>query len=158
MRNLIRIGTIKTILTDFGLISGTMTSLDSENPENITLVNPYGINAAPPENTNCVVVAPFGYTENCYVVAFNANAPVINAGEVIIYNNFGTQIYLKNDGSVEITAPIVKINGDVNITGNLIVDGDSTLTGAATSIADKTFLIHEHSGVTSGPDNTGGVV
>ena len=41
-------------------------------------------------------------------------------------------------------------------TNELLVNGESTLKGG-TTIQDKPFLQHTHSGVESGPNNTGGV-
>jgi phage gp45-like len=57
----------------------------------------------------------------------------------------------------DITAPAINLTGNVVITGNLSVTGTSTLTGV-TTIETKPFLTHIHSGVTSGANNSGGVV
>lgn len=125
MRSLIRIGTIRSILTRLGLISGTATSLDEGQPENITLAMPYGFNAAPPAGTNCVMLAPFAYSENIFALPFSVNAPVLNLGESIIYNNFGSKIHLKANGDIDIiaaknvniTATQTSTSGTVNATG-----------------------------------------
>ena len=165
MRSLIRIGTIRSILTRLGLIAGTATSLDANNPENITLAIPYGLNSAPPPGINCLMLAPFAYSENIYALPFNVNAPKLQLGETIIYDNFGGQIYLKANGDIDIiaaknvniTGGTTTINGNVHITGTLAVDGNATLTGSGSSIAGKTFLTHTHTGVTTGSGNSGGV-
>jgi phage gp45-like len=119
MRNLIRIGTIKSILTRLGLISGTATSLDAQNPENITMLHTYGFNSAPPAGMNCMMYAPFGYTENVFAIPFNPKAPVIQIGETIIYNAVGSQVYLQKDGSILITAPETTVSGSLSVTGNI---------------------------------------
>ena len=86
------------------------------------------------------------------------------------------------DGSVTVTSSAndVAVNGDTKITGDLIVTGTITCTqlstvGGATisgstmtcnhltattsaTIAGKDFSTHQHSGVTTGGSNTGGVV
>ena len=54
-------------------------------------------------------------------------------------------------GSVEITAPTTKINGNVEITGTLQTDGQ--ITGAGIN-----FNTHKHTGVQSGSSNTGGPI
>lgn len=84
-----------------------------------------------------------------------------------------------SDYDIEIKFPKIKIVGDLDIIGNikhtgdteqtgnltvsskittqeLLVNGNSELKGG-TTIQDKPFLTHAHSGVESGPNNTGGV-
>ncbi|QGH75033.1 putative baseplate protein [Vibrio phage Rostov M3] len=83
-------------------------------------------------------------------------------------------IWLKNDGTAEITVDTLRLNGDfvhtgdTNHTGNTIQSGDLTVSGtiiagiisAMTSllIAGKEMLGHIHSGVTRGNQNTDGPV
>lgn len=54
-------------------------------------------------------------------------------------------------GNVTLNAPEATVNGNMTINGTLDVTGTTTLEG-------RTFLGHNHSGVQSGPSNTGGVV
>ena len=65
-------------------------------------------------------------------------------------------IEIKSNANLNITAANTKFNGNVQITENLIVDGNSTLTGTATSIGGRVFLAHTHIGNGTGV-NTGGV-
>lgn len=146
MRSLIRIGTIESILTRLGLIKGTATSLDPTNPENITLANQYGINSAPPSKTNCLLFSAFGYAENVFAISFNTNAPRINSGETIIYDNFGNQIYLKNNGDIDIvaakniniTATTTSASGNINTQGVYKVDGTQVVTNRQPAITPPT--------------------
>jgi phage gp45-like len=118
------------------LIKGTATSLDPLNPENITLVNQYGINSAPPVGTNCIMFAPFGYAENIFAISLNAAAPKIQPGETIVYDNFGNKIYLKSNGDIDIiaaknvniTAATTSASGDINTQGVYKVDGVQVVT------------------------------
>lgn len=152
MRSLIRIGTIKSILTRLGLIAGTATSLDANNPENITLAAPYGLNSAPPPGVNCIMLAPFGYSENIYALPFNVNAPKLQPGETIIYNNFGSQIYLKANGDIDIiaakninitaiqtsTSGTIDATGAINTAAVYKVDGTQVITNQQPAIAAPT--------------------
>ena len=65
---------------------------------------------------------------------------------------------VSNSNTIKINSNGIEITGNVKITGNLEVSGNSTLTGNATTIAGKQFLSHTHSGVTTGPGVSGGVV
>ena len=60
-------------------------------------------------------------------------------------------------GEVQINADMVKIVGDVEHTGNLTRTGDTTTTGAVTNNGKNLSDSHTHSGVQSGPSNTGAV-
>lgn len=60
-------------------------------------------------------------------------------------------------GEIQINAAMVKIVGDVEHTGNLTRTGDTTTTGAVTNNGKNVGDTHTHSGVQSGPSNTGAV-
>lgn len=146
MRSLIRIGIIRSILTNLKLIRGTATALDTNSPENITLANQYGFHSAPPAGMNCILFAPFGYNENIFATSFNPNAPKINGGETLIYNNFGNKIYLKSNGDIDIvaakniniTATITSASGDINTQGVYKVDGTQVVTNQQPAITPPT--------------------
>jgi hypothetical protein len=69
----------------------------------------------------------------------------LGAGEITLK---ATTINLQ--GTVEITQ-------DLHVDGDLLVDGTSTLTGTAT-IEGRSFLIHSHTGVTTGGGTSGPVL
>ena len=58
-------------------------------------------------------------------------------------------------GEIQITAAMVKVVGDIEHTGNLVRTGDTTTTGAVTNNGKDVGDTHTHSGVTTGPSNTG---
>lgn len=65
-----------------------------------------------------------------------------------LLNGTPTQYVRFHEGGVDIKAPTITLDGDVHITGDTVADGDV--------VAEGTSLhTHLHSGVTSGPDNTG---
>lgn len=53
------------------------------------------------------------------------------------------QMWLKNDGTAEISASTLVINGDIQHTGNVVQTGDATISGVVTS-AGKNLTIHAH--------------
>jgi phage baseplate assembly protein gpV len=57
---------------------------------------------------------------------------------------------LITDNAINITSPNTEINGNLKVTGNAIITGNAT-------IANKDFLNHTHSGVSSGSANSGPV-
>lgn len=60
-------------------------------------------------------------------------------------------------GEIQINAAMVKIIGDVEHTGNLTRTGDTATIGSTTSNGKNVGDTHTHSGVESGPSNTGAV-
>lgn len=71
-----------------------------------------------------------------------------------------TIIEVDADNNVAITAPKVKITGNVEVTGNLTVTGDATATGTITGTTDvvggsKSLKTHTHGGVTVGTGTSG---
>lgn len=75
------------------------------------------------------------------LAAIHAQSPAhrpkdLAEGEVVIYSQHGQRIYLKEDGSVDITAPSgVNISGDTVISGNLSVSGQVALGQGGKAIA-----------------------
>ena len=134
IRNLIRLGTITQIFNKFGIIRSQATSLDAEDPENVINLHPYGFNASPPIGSNIVIMSVFGHLENKYGIPYNptdANKQKLQEGESVIYNHFGSQIYLKANGDIEIAAA-----KNVNITATQTsTSGTIDATGAINTAA-----------------------
>lgn len=69
--------------------------------------------------------------------------PSISSNSVQLRNEAGTSfIEIQNSGNVAITAPNIQVTGNVTVTGTLVAGGISLST-------------HTHSGVTTGPNNSG---
>ena len=60
-------------------------------------------------------------------------------------------------GEIQLNAAMVKIVGDIEHTGNMTRTGDTETTGAVTNNGKNVGDTHAHSGVQSGPSNTGAV-
>lgn len=90
--------------------------------------------------------------------SFNNQSPAKNNDDLMVSYG-GSEITIKKNKDIELkTATKVKINSpESEFTGNLKVNGTTTLVGT-TTIETKQFLAHTHSGVTTGPNNTGVVV
>ena len=103
-------------------------------------------------------------------IPMTSSRPDSSRGEIILFHPItGSKIHFKNNGDVDITAPNVNFSENVNINGDLTVSGHTTLnTLEVTGVADFDGGInangtniddtHAHSGVSTGPSNTGGVV
>lgn len=134
------------------------------------VVLPYGVHANIPADFLGLLLS--AQEQNRFVLPLSAKErphPVAS-GEIVVFHPVtGSKIHFKNNGDIDITAPNVNYSGNVAIAGNLTVAGATalntlTVSGLAefnggiesngTSIDDS----HAHSGVSTGPSNTGGVV
>lgn len=73
-----------------------------------------------------------------------------NADALVIQSIDGSVCISLHDGKAKIVAQDIEFTGDVLVTGNLSVDG--TMTNNGTNVGST----HVHSGVDTGPSNTGG--
>lgn len=87
---------------------------------------------------------------------FSIAGGVLSDGFSLQTDDGSTFITLKA-GEVQINAAMVKIVGDVEHTGNLVRTGDTATIGSTTSNGKNVGDTHTHSGVESGPSNTGAV-
>lgn len=94
----------------------------------------FGFSSNPPANSEALALAVGGNRDHLVVVACDDRATRIKnlvSGESAVYTNDGTIIHLKQGGIVDIIAatkvnvncPLVEFSGDVEIRGNLDVDG-----------------------------------
>lgn len=91
--------------------------------------------------------------------------PSINTTGVQLRNKLGTSyIEISADGKVkvvsasevDITAPSVKVTGNMDLTGNLAVTGNISGTGTMTGPGGISLTTHKHTGVTTGGGTSGG--
>lgn len=94
---------------------------------------------------------------------------ITNADQISDYATDAIEIR-SDDGNVKVSvkqdsltlkqesANITLSEGNINMTAASVnITGTTVTIGGATTIDEKVFLEHQHSGVTSGPGNTGGV-
>lgn len=108
---------------------------------------PFGLHSIPSVGSLAVVFNINGNAESKAAIIISNTRPDLKAGEVALYHpDTGATVKMNSDGTVTISADSIKLDGDVSITGDLVVKG-------------KDFLTHTH-GISSGsssPGPTGGV-
>lgn len=136
----------------------------------------YGFYGNAPKGSLVIVLQANGQEETLFGAEDDVNNRPrgLAEGEVMMYNTVTkSYVYLNKDGDVEIyaktdinvkaegvcniicenaniTAGTTTINGNSHITGNLVVDGTSTLNGACT-FENKQWLPHTHTGNMGSP-------
>lgn len=118
----------------------------------------YGFTSVPLPGAEGVALAVGGSTDHLVVLNIDDRRyrqRGLAAGEVCIYTRWGDRILLRQSGieithasQVSITAPTVQINGNLQVSGTVVADGD--VTGQGTSLHT-----HTHGGVASGASSTG---
>jgi phage gp45-like len=81
-------------------------------------------------DTVLVVRGGVGAQESCVAAAETASyAPRDMApGELYLYSQGGASVYLRADGSIQVTGP-VEVTGDVSVTGNVTLAGRTEVQG-----------------------------
>jgi len=128
------------MLSDIGLVA-------DEKRRNVELMQQYGFSSRPKGDVEGVAIFVGGSRENGVVIATRGECPELKEGEVCVHSPFGSKIYLKEDGSIEIVS-----SGDVrvktgNSIGNLVVEGGITATmdiKAMSSSAPVSLATHTH--------------
>jgi len=149
---------------------------DFETHDNLPRLAEYGLTSNPPIGSDAIVVFLGGDRSNGVVIATGHQLSRMKGllpGEVAIFDDLGQSAYLTRAGIVIEGAGLpITVNGVTAINGNTTINGKLHVTGAVTSdtavtapvIKGTTDVIfgvisgvaHEHSGVQSGPSNTGG--
>lgn len=161
-------------------------SVSEEIHDQVPLLEPYGLTSFPPSDVNVGIAVFVGGESDagtCLGFFDQTHRPKdLLPGEVCIYSKFGQKIKLKSDGGVHVsnssganieinpegkiglsTSNSVDINtSSLNVTGPTKINGPLECTNSfsapSASIGGKDFITHAHSGVDTGPYNTGGVV
>lgn len=78
-----------------------------EIQDGLERIQEYGVSSNPPVDSEAVVAYMGSSRDHGVVIATDSGAYRVSSdsGEVVIHSQFGQTILLKNDGSVEITAP-----------------------------------------------------
>ena len=115
-------------ITETGRIRVQFKDPDCSNIEEGVLIYLTGDNACPAIGDQCIVFEIGDHYGMNYVMPYDIdNAPIIKAGEKVIYGANGNQVYLKDDGSIIIeavggkniiiTTPLTDFSQDINVAG-----------------------------------------
>ncbi|MCO7576164.1 MULTISPECIES: phage baseplate assembly protein V [Pseudomonas chlororaphis group] len=117
-----------------------------------------------PTGGDCAVAFNGGNREQGIVLVIDDRRYRIplEAGEVAMYDDQGNKIELLRDmvkitavQHVEVTAPTIKLIGNLEVIGNLEMTGNINTTGTVTNNGKNIGSTHQHNGVLVGVANTG---
>lgn len=119
-----------------------------EKRRGLDYVQQYGFSSRPKGDVEGVALFVGGSRENGVVIATRGDCPELKEGEVMVHSPFGSCVYLKDDGSVEIES-----SGDVTVKtgkslGKLRVEGGIEATMDVKSMCDTapvSLTQHTHS-------------
>lgn len=142
----------------------------------VLILNPYGMHSNPPQDAYAITFSINDQQENRAAICYKPDIrqKELKPGEVYFGNDItGSKIFFDEDGNINvicendenviikgacnitvegnvtITAPLTKIVGDLEVTGDTALG--AVVTSDGTNISDD----HKHSGVTTGVGNTG---
>lgn len=133
------------------------------------MVFPYGMHGNAKEDSMVLMLSVGGNAENrAGIPGTPQDRPQMADGELCLYHPPSQSIiHFKSNGDIDIDAVKneqgdvnikgvnVNITGDAAISGDLSVAGDTALGATVTAGGTNIGQLHTHSGVTSGPSNTG---
>ncbi len=166
-KDLIRIGTVSHPGDDS--LRAPVQQIFYGKNRNSTGWMPYGFHSIAPEETLCIILTPNANSEDSiHLPTSMLDRPKGKPGEVFIFHPItGSVIKLASDGTIEVTAPTVRINADdIQLNGDTVIDGtldvtgdidsDATITGA-TDVIGNTISLKTHGTDFTAPDGpTGG--
>lgn len=117
-----------------------LSVLKDEILANVERIQEFGFSSNPLPGAQAVLLCVGGHRGHPIVIATDDKRyrkNTLAGGETSIYNSAGDYIWIKADGTIEIKAStrVTITSPEVHMTGNLIVDGTSTLTGLVTAPA-----------------------
>lgn len=137
----------------------TVDGLAGESQDDLELMQHFGFTSTPPDGTQAIVVPLGGRTSASVIVATEHSAyrlKLNDRGEVALYTEDGSWVYLKLGGQVHVKAATrVLIESPLTETmGNLLVGGNVSAVGTITDMIDSggvamdamrtTFNDHDH--------------
>ena len=136
------------LMVSSGVLSGykdgkaRVKMLDGEVPPHIKMVTPYGFVHSPKQGSQSYVVFPGGDRSFGIALVIGDTRYSIHASdvEVGLHDDKGNHIYIKSDGGIDVvssgevsvSAAKVKISGDFELVGNMVVGGSIVASGTVT--------------------------
>ncbi len=149
---------VKIVMDDEGMQKVQISVLKDEVLDKVERFQNFGFTSKPKPGAEAVLACVGGNRNHPIVIVVDDKRyrkTDLQEGEAAIYNSEGDYIHVKADGTIEIKASgVVTLDcPTVHLTGNLIVDGTSTLTGLVTATAGVTAP----GGVATGTPSSGQV-
>ena len=152
--NLVARAVVRLVTDSTGLQVVQLEVLDGETREGCERFQSYGFSSVPLDGAEAVVLFVGGRRDHGLVVAVDDRRhrkKDLEAGEVAIYHHGGSYILLRDDGSIEIETPQLRLGNDTATEfvalANLVLDRLNAIRTAYNS--------HVHTGVKTGSDSSG---
>jgi len=137
--------------------SAQVSLLDDEVRDNVERFQNFGFTSVPEAGAEGVALSVAGNRDHVILVAVDDRRYRklgLLTGESCVYDKWGNFILLKENGieivhsaKLTITAPLVQINGHLQVSGTVVAVGN-------VSGAGKSLATHVHGGVQAGGSNT----
>ena len=124
--------------------------------QTLKVINPYGLASRLPDDSFGIAFSPNGYDGDVFVIGARPDLRRLDLkeGEIVVGNFVsGATIRFRETGEIVIVPG--DNTGQVRIVGNLQVNKVITTLDDIVSPSVSGYDKHKHSGVESGPDNTG---
>lgn len=140
----------------------TVKGLKGETLKDVVRVQPFGFSSHPPEGAEGILVALGGRSDRAMLIGIehpDHRPKAKKAGSSIQYDANGNSVLL-DDTALTITgatkAKVVVGGNSIEITSSgIVIVGNVTITGTLMNNGKNVGSTHTHSGVQSGPSNTG---
>lgn len=119
---------------------------------------PYGFSSRPLDGAEHVAVqvgAAPGHTVVLVVADRRYRIRGLEKGEVALADDQGLSIVLRRGGRIEVTAPTLRLVGNLEVEGNVTATGDVADGTASMQAGRETYNIHTHGGVETGSGTSG---
>lgn len=159
-------GVVTRVRTAKGLAQAVQVQVAGSpaGPQVLDLIDqaqPYGLSARPLEGAEAVLLALGGSREATVAVQVadrRYRRKGLKAGEVYLHNDADDYVGLRQGGlvhlvgstEVRITAPLVKIEGDLQVTGE-VADGHGVFAQTMEEMRQR-YNLHNHPGAAGPPD------
>lgn len=141
---------IKAVNDDAQIQELRISALAGETMDRVARMQEFGFSSNPPAGSEGIILALGANRENLVMIATeNRNVRIKNlaSGEMVIYTDDGTYLYLKKSGQVElktavktlIDCPLVEMTGDLLVKGKAEIDGTLLVKDDVTF--DKNLLV-----------------
>jgi phage baseplate assembly protein V len=134
--------------------------LANETKSNIERIQEYGFSSHPLPGSQAVAVFIGGSRDHGVIVATDDSRYriALQPGEAAIYSHEGHTIKLKNGGIIELNGTNINLNCEtmaINATNSVEINSPETNSTGDISASGISLTNHVHTGVETGPNNTG---